>query len=110
MSNKQKASPSKIAGETVHSVPQIEKVINELGEQGWELTTTWEYAVSGKGGPTLFFKRPKIIARVMVHQKQTKSAPPPAFLPIAQLTWLYKGEYAQQRKLPIYQGGDTASV
>ncbi len=54
-----KTSPAKIAGETVHSVPQIEKVINELGEQGWELTTTWEYAVSGKGGPTLFFKRPK---------------------------------------------------
>ena len=54
-----RTSSAKIAGETVHPVPQIEKIINELGEQGWELTGVWEYAVSGKAGPTLFFKRPK---------------------------------------------------
>lgn len=54
-----RAASTKVAGENAVRVPQVEAIMNALGDEGWELVCEWNYAVSGKAGPTLLFKRPR---------------------------------------------------
>ena len=52
----------KVAGETVKRVYQIEAILNELGDQGWEVVGVEFAAHSGMGGvgqPRFALKRAK---------------------------------------------------
>lgn len=57
-----RVSSRKVGGESSGSVEQIEHIMNELGDQGWELVGVRSGAFSAREkrfGATLFFKRAK---------------------------------------------------
>ena len=56
-----RTSGEKVAGETVERIPQIEAILNEYGDQGWEVVAmAMPIKMSSGVYPKLILKRPKV--------------------------------------------------
>ena len=51
---------TKMGGEKASHIPQIDAIMNALGDEGWELVGVQDLGIaSSYHGAVLFFKRPK---------------------------------------------------
>jgi hypothetical protein len=54
-------STEKAAGETVERIPQVEAILNDYGDQGWEVVAmAMPQKMSSGVYPQLILKRPKV--------------------------------------------------